>query len=99
MRGQITISYWLFILLVAFLAAEKRRCLMRSGDGPRFGPYKRLFGPWGPFSSGAIPVVESILTALNMLQLRRLLWASGGTYGAVPDETDVLAYYADAIAH
>jgi glycerol-3-phosphate O-acyltransferase len=43
--------------------------------------------------------VESILSALNMLQLRNLVRESGGTYRAVPEEIDVLAYYANAIAH
>jgi hypothetical protein len=43
--------------------------------------------------------VESILGALNMLQLRKLVRESGGIYRAVPEEIDVLAYYANAIAH
>ena len=43
--------------------------------------------------------VESILSALNMLQLRNLVRESGGTYRAVPEEIDVLTYYANAIAH
>jgi glycerol-3-phosphate O-acyltransferase len=43
--------------------------------------------------------VESILNALNMLQLRRLVRESGGLYSPVPEEVDVLAYYANAIAH
>ena len=43
--------------------------------------------------------VESILNALNMLQLRRLVRESGGLYSPVPEEIDVLAYYANAIAH
>ena len=43
--------------------------------------------------------VESILSALNMLQLRKLVRESGGTYRIVPEETGVLAYYANAIAH
>jgi glycerol-3-phosphate O-acyltransferase len=43
--------------------------------------------------------VESILSALNMLQLRNLVRESGGIYRAVPEEIDVLAYYANAIAH
>jgi glycerol-3-phosphate O-acyltransferase len=43
--------------------------------------------------------VESILSALNMLQLRNLVRESGGTYRAAPEEIDVLAYYANAIAH
>ena len=43
--------------------------------------------------------VESILSALNMLQLRKLVRESGGIYKAVPEEIDVLAYYANAIAH
>jgi glycerol-3-phosphate O-acyltransferase len=43
--------------------------------------------------------VESILDALNMLQLRKLVRESAGIYRAVPEEIDVLAYYANAIAH
>ena len=43
--------------------------------------------------------VESILSALNMLELRRLVRESGGIYTAVPEEIDVLTYYANAIAH
>ena len=43
--------------------------------------------------------IESILSALNMLQLRNLVRESGGTYRAVPEEIDVLTYYANAIAH
>ena len=43
--------------------------------------------------------VESILSALNMLQLRNLVRESGGIYRPVPEEIDVLAYYANAIAH
>jgi glycerol-3-phosphate O-acyltransferase len=43
--------------------------------------------------------VESILNALNMLVLRRLVRESQGIYRAVPEEVDVLSYYANAIAH
>jgi glycerol-3-phosphate O-acyltransferase len=43
--------------------------------------------------------VESILNALNMLQLRRLVRESEGIYRAVPEEIDVLSYYANSIAH
>ena len=43
--------------------------------------------------------VESILNALNMLQLRKLVGESDGVYRAVPDEVNVLTYYANAIAH
>jgi glycerol-3-phosphate O-acyltransferase len=43
--------------------------------------------------------VESILNALNMLVLRRLVEESQGIYRAVPTELDVLSYYANAIAH
>jgi glycerol-3-phosphate O-acyltransferase len=42
--------------------------------------------------------VESILSALNMLKLRKLVRESGGIYRAVPEEMGVLAYYANAIA-
>jgi hypothetical protein len=43
--------------------------------------------------------VESILNALNMLQLRKLVGQSDGVYWAVPDEVAVLTYYANAITH
>ena len=43
--------------------------------------------------------VASILNALNMLQLRRLVGGSDGVYWAIPDEVNVLTYYANAIAH
>ena len=43
--------------------------------------------------------VESILNALNMLQLRRLVRESEGIYRLVPAETELLAYYANAVAH
>ena len=43
--------------------------------------------------------VASILNALNMLQLRKLVGESDGVYWAIPDEVNVLAYYANAIAH
>jgi len=43
--------------------------------------------------------VESILNALNMLQLRKLVGESDGVYWAIPDEVNVLSYYANAIAH
>jgi len=43
--------------------------------------------------------VESILSALNMLELRKLVRESEGIYTAVPEEMDVLTYYANSIAH
>ena len=43
--------------------------------------------------------VESILNALNMLQLRRLVRESEGVYRLVIEEADLLAYYANSIAH
>jgi glycerol-3-phosphate O-acyltransferase len=43
--------------------------------------------------------VESILRALNMLELRKLVRESEGIYVAVPEEIDVLTYYANSIAH
>jgi hypothetical protein len=43
--------------------------------------------------------VESILNALNMLVLRRLIRESQGIYRMVNEEKDVLSYYANAIAH
>jgi glycerol-3-phosphate O-acyltransferase len=43
--------------------------------------------------------VESILNALNMLVLRRLVRESQGIYRTVDQEKDLLSYYANAIAH
>ena len=43
--------------------------------------------------------VESILSALNMLELRKLVRESEGNYMAVPEEIDVLTYYANSIVH
>jgi glycerol-3-phosphate O-acyltransferase len=43
--------------------------------------------------------VETVLNALNMLVLRRLVKESGGIYRTIPAEIDVLSYYANAIAH
>ncbi len=43
--------------------------------------------------------LESILSALNMLQLRELVWNADGIYRIVPGEEGVLTYYANAIAH
>jgi glycerol-3-phosphate O-acyltransferase len=43
--------------------------------------------------------VETILNALNLLVLRRLVKESGGIYRSVPEEVDILSYYANAIAH
>ncbi len=43
--------------------------------------------------------VQTILNALTMLKLRRLVIESGGIYRAVPEEYDILAYYANSIVH
>jgi glycerol-3-phosphate O-acyltransferase len=43
--------------------------------------------------------VESILSALNMLELRKLVRELAGIYTAVPEEIDVLTYYANSIDH
>ena len=43
--------------------------------------------------------VETILNALNMLKIRRLVGESDGIYKAVPGEDDILTYYANSIAH
>jgi Glycerol-3-phosphate acyltransferase C-terminal region len=42
---------------------------------------------------------ESVLSALKMLELRKLVRESQGIYSAVPEEIDVLTYYANSIAH
>ena len=43
--------------------------------------------------------VESVLNALSMLTLRRLVVESNGIYKAVAEEVDLLSYYANSIAH
>ena len=43
--------------------------------------------------------VQTILNALNMLNLRRLVVESDGIYRAAAAEIDVLTYYANSIAH
>jgi glycerol-3-phosphate O-acyltransferase len=43
--------------------------------------------------------VETIINALNMLTLRRLVMDTDGVYKAVAEEYDVLAYYANSIVH
>jgi len=43
--------------------------------------------------------VETIINALNMLTLRRLVIETDGLYKAVVEEYDVLTYYANSIAH
>ena len=42
---------------------------------------------------------QNILTALNTLKLRRMVIESDGLYRADPESHDVLAYYANSIAH
>jgi glycerol-3-phosphate O-acyltransferase len=42
---------------------------------------------------------QNILTALNSLKLRRMVIESDGMYKADPESHDVLAYYANSIAH
>ena len=43
--------------------------------------------------------VQNIVTALNMLTIRRLIIESNGTYRADPAMRDVLSYYANSITH
>jgi glycerol-3-phosphate O-acyltransferase len=43
--------------------------------------------------------VQTILDALNMLKLRHLVVESDGIYKVVPEEYDVLSYYANSIVH
>lgn len=43
--------------------------------------------------------VQTILNALNMLKLRKLVVESDGIYRPAPGEMDVLTYYANSIAH
>jgi glycerol-3-phosphate O-acyltransferase len=43
--------------------------------------------------------VQTILNALNVLKLRRLVLESEGLYRASAGEDDILAYYANSIVH
>jgi glycerol-3-phosphate O-acyltransferase len=43
--------------------------------------------------------VQTILNALNMLKLRKLVVESDSIFRATPGEVDVLSYYANSIAH
>jgi hypothetical protein len=43
--------------------------------------------------------VETIINALNMLTLRRLVIETDGLYKPVVEEYDVLTYYANSIVH
>ena len=43
--------------------------------------------------------VQNIVTALNMLKMRRLIIESNGTYTADPEMRNILDYYANSIAH
>ncbi len=43
--------------------------------------------------------VETILNALEMLKIRRLVVESEGVYRAAPGEDDILSYYANSIVH
>jgi predicted glycosyltransferase len=43
--------------------------------------------------------VQTILDALNMLKLRHLVIESDGIYKVIPEEYDVLSYYANSIVH
>jgi glycerol-3-phosphate O-acyltransferase len=43
--------------------------------------------------------VQNIVTALNMLKMRRLIIESDGIYTADPEMRNILDYYANSIAH
>ncbi len=43
--------------------------------------------------------VETVLNALNMLKLRKLIVETDGIYRATPGEDEILNYYANSIAH
>jgi glycerol-3-phosphate O-acyltransferase len=43
--------------------------------------------------------VETVLNALNMLKLRKLVVETDGIYRATPGEDEILIYYANSIAH
>ena len=43
--------------------------------------------------------VQTILNALNMLKIRRMVVEADGIFKVVPEEFDVLSYYANSIVH
>jgi glycerol-3-phosphate O-acyltransferase len=43
--------------------------------------------------------VETVLNALNMLKLRKLVMETDGKFRATPGEDEILSYYANSIAH
>ena len=59
----------------------------------------RLQAKGAPVYVSAKGRVETILNALNMLQIRRLVVESQGIYQTAPGEDDMLGYYANSIAH
>jgi glycerol-3-phosphate O-acyltransferase len=59
----------------------------------------RLQAKGAPVYVSAEGRVETILNALNMLQIRRLVVESQGIYQSAPGEDDMLGYYANSIAH
>jgi hypothetical protein len=67
-------------VLIAFLAAEKRPCLMRSGSGLKSGPCKCLSGPWALFLCGAIPKIRCIGAFWSVMSIWRPKKASVRPY-------------------
>ena len=43
--------------------------------------------------------VQAILEALEMLKIRRLVVETEGIFKAIPEESDILSYYANSIVH
>ena len=60
---------------------------------------ERLQGDGVPVYVTSRSRVQTILDALNMLKLRHIVIESDGIYKVVPEEYDVLSYYANSIVH
>jgi hypothetical protein len=85
MTGQITISIWLFLFLIAFAVwAILDRVLIPS---TRWFLRRRINR-----------VIDEIGHRLD-IKIRRLVVESEGSYRAAPDEDDILTYYANSIVH
>jgi len=91
MDGHITISIWLFAALLAVAVwAVLDRVLIPSTRWFLRRRINRVIDE---------SRIETVLNALNMLKLRRLVVESDGIYSAVPEEYDMLSYYANSISH
>ena len=87
-------------ILVAFLAAEKTALSYAVGGWAKSWPLQTLIRAMGATVYVTTKSrVETILNALEMLKIRRLVVESEGTYQAAPGEDDILTYYANSIVH